>query len=118
MLTLNRSLWRFRYWLISTSFVLPLAACGNNPQQVFSGLDPSPAIKIADSSQRSEGTKIVIQGKVTAIAPMIKQAAYEVQDDSGVMWVLTNRRAPQRNSQVKVHGVIRSSNGERYLDQK
>jgi hypothetical protein len=105
------------FLLISTSLLLPLAAC-DHPTQPFSSLDPSPAIRIADSHQRSEGTKIVIQGKVTAIAPMIKQVAYEVQDESGVIWVLSNQRPPQRNSQVKVHGVLRSSNGERYLDQK
>jgi hypothetical protein len=92
--------------------------CNTNPAEIFSGLDPTPATKISDLAPRPEGSAVVVQGKVVAIAPLIRQSLYEVQDVSGSIWVLTNRRAPQRHAQVKVHGLMRSSNGERYIDQK
>jgi RecJ-like exonuclease len=93
-------------------------ACNTNPAEVFSGLDPTPATKISDLVLRAEGSAVVVQGKVVAIAPLIRQSLYEVQDPSGSVWVLTNRRAPQRHAPVKVHGRVRSSNGERYIEQK
>jgi hypothetical protein len=93
-------------------------ACDHNPAEVLSGLDPTPATKIGDLGPRVEGTAVVVQGKVVAIAPLIKQSLYEVQDASGSVWVLTRNRSPQRHAQVKVHGIVRSSNGERYIDQK
>jgi hypothetical protein len=95
-----------------------LSACDRPPTEIFLGLDPTPASQIAELIQKSEGSRVVVQGKVTAIAPLVKQSVYEVQDASGVVWVLTNHQAPQRHAQVKVHGVMRSSNGERYIDQR
>jgi RecJ-like exonuclease len=100
------------------TLTLGTTACTTNPAEVFSGLDPTPATNISDLAPRPEGTAVVVQGKVVAIAPLIKQSLYEVQDASGSVWVLTRNRAPQRHAQVKVHGVVRSSNGERYIDQK
>jgi hypothetical protein len=114
MFSLRRCLPFFLLALPLTS----LTACDRNPAEIFSGLDPTPASQIVELMQKSEGSSVVVQGKVTAIAPLVKQSVYEVQDASGVVWVLTHRQAPQRYAQVKVHGVIRSSNGERYIDQK
>jgi hypothetical protein len=104
--------------LLVLPIVVALSACGDNPAQTWSALDPSGATKIAELAPKSEGSSVVVQGKVLSIAPMVKHTAYEVQDESGVIWVFTQRKAPQRHAQVKVHGVIRSSNGERYIDQK
>jgi hypothetical protein len=98
--------------------MLGLSACDRHPAEIFSRLDPSPTMKIIELSPKAEGDRVVVQGKVLSIAPMVKQSAYEVQDESGVVWVLTNGKPPQRYAQVKVHGVVRSTNGERYIDQK
>jgi hypothetical protein len=104
--------------LLTLSLSLGTSACNQNPAEVFSGLDPTPATKIRDLAPQPEGRTVVVQGKVTAIAPLIRQSLYEVQDESGSIWVLTNSRAPQRHAQIKIHGVVRSANGERYIDQK
>jgi RecJ-like exonuclease len=104
--------------LLILGLTIGTSACNQTPTEVFSGLDPTPATKIRDLVPQAEGRPVVIQGKVAAIAPMIRQSVYEVQDESGSIWVRTNGRAPQRHAQVKVHGVVRSSNGERYIDQK
>jgi hypothetical protein len=103
---------------VSLLLVISLSACGDNPAQTWSALDPSGATKIAELAPKSEGSAVVVKGKVLSIAPMVKHAAYEVQDESGVIWVFTQRRPPHRYAQVKVHGVIRSANGERYIDQR
>jgi hypothetical protein len=104
--------------LLVLPIVIGVSACGDNPAQTWSALDPSGATKIVELAPKAEGTSVVVQGKVIAIAPMVKHTAYEVQDASGVIWVFTQRKAPQRHAQVKVHGVIRSTNGERYIDQR
>jgi hypothetical protein len=92
-------------------------ACNTSPPQVMT-VDPDPATKIAHLAQKSEGKTVIVQGKVGTIAPLLKQSVYELRDESGVIWVLTNDNPPPSNTQVKVHGIIRSSNGERYLAQK
>lgn len=104
--------------LIGCWAILVLGACGQNPAQIFSDLDPNQTVKIATLAERSAGSKVVVEGRVLSIAPLVKQSVYELQDESGVIWVLTDRQPPSQNSQVKVHGVIRESNGERYIDQK
>ncbi|MBE9028565.1 hypothetical protein IQ266_02185 [filamentous cyanobacterium LEGE 11480] len=104
--------------LTALLLTLGLSACRDNPAQVFSPLDPSSPIKIAVAAQQAEGVKVVVEGKVVAIAPLVKQSVYELQDDSGVIWVLTDSQPPTQKTTIKIHGIIRSSNGERYIDQK
>ncbi len=95
-----------------------ISACSSRTTPGASFMDPRPATKIARLGQKSEGTTVVVEGKVRAIAPLVEQSVYEVEDKSGTIWVLTDDSPPPQNAQVKVHGVIRSSNGERYLAQK
>jgi hypothetical protein len=95
-----------------------LTGCNTNPAEVLSGVDPTPSEAINTILQKAEGETMVIAGKVGTIAPLIGQVAFEVQDNTGAVWVLSDSRPPSPNSQVKIHGIIRTQQGERYLDQK
>jgi hypothetical protein len=69
-------------------------------------------------AQAQDGASIVVAGRVGTIAPLVGKVAYEVLDSTGAVWVVTKQRPPQPNSRVKVHGWVRTMDGERYLDQK
>jgi hypothetical protein len=101
-----------------TFSLFSLTACNFNPSEIFAGLDPAPAATITSLQAKPDGESVVVEGKVGTIAPLVGQVAFEVQDKTGVVWVLSDSRAPAPNSQVKVHGVLRTMQGERYLDQK
>ncbi len=103
---------------IATVCGLGLTACDTNPSQIFSGVDPTPAESITALRQKVDGESTVIVGKVGGIAPLIGQVAFEVKDQTGVVWVLSDRRPPPVDSQVKIHGTIRTMLGEQYIDQK
>lgn len=105
-------------WLLGWSLFFSISACGGSQTSVKLFVDPRPATTIASLAQKAEGATVTVEGKVRTIAPLVEQAVYEVQDESGSIWVLTDDRPPPQNAQVKVHGTIRSSNGERYLAQK
>jgi starvation-inducible outer membrane lipoprotein len=103
---------------LSALCLLILTGCGTNPAQIVSGLDPTPADAINSLRQKADGQSAVVAGKVGDIAPLLGQVAFEVQDETGVVWVLSDRRPPAMHSQVKIHGIVRTKLGEQYIDQK
>ncbi len=92
-------------------------ACGTLPESV-AFLDPSQAAPINSLTPASASSKVVIEGQVNAIAPMIGQAAYEMKDATGTIWVLTRGRVPSRDAKIKIHGTLRVDQGEIYLEQE
>lgn len=68
---------------------------------------------------------VYLQGTVSDTAPMIDQQMYELEDDSGRIWVLTKTAARQGDS-VKVRGTVRfesipineQEQGEIYIEEK
>jgi hypothetical protein len=96
---------------------LSLTACDTNPSQILSGIDPTPATAIGTLPSQPDGASTVIAGKVGDVAPLIGAVAFEVQDETGIIWVLSNSRAPVKNSQVKIHGTLRTMQGEHYIAQ-
>ncbi len=76
-----------------------LAACSNrNP------------ILIKDITQKKPGTVIYVTGEVKDLAPLIKDAAYRLQDDTGGIWVITSGSLPVSGTKIKVKGKIQQKN--------
>ncbi|MDJ0535406.1 MAG: hypothetical protein QNJ70_23460 [Xenococcaceae cyanobacterium MO_207.B15] len=76
-----------------------LVACSNrNP------------ILIKDITQKQPGTVIYVTGQVKDLAPLIKDAAYRLQDDTGGIWVITSGILPVSGTQIKVKGKIQQQN--------
>lgn len=78
--------------------VLFLAACGTT--------------KIADVHRdpgRFAGKEVTISGKVTSSVGIMKQGAFEVDDGTGKMWVLSDRfGVPAQDASVKVTGTVQT----------
>lgn len=73
----------------------------------FSSCAP-PATEITTITPQAAEQTVTVRGKVITIAPLINQAAYEVQDAQGnSIWVLTRGKAPQLQSEVNATGKVK-----------
>lgn len=83
-------------------------------------------VPTADLNKQPLNQAVQVKGKVITIAPMIKQVAYEVQDDRGTIWILTKKQPPTLDSEVAVTGKVKFESiqaegeewGERYLEEE
>jgi hypothetical protein len=63
--------------------------------------------KINELPQNPNATATVyIQGQVADHAPFLAAGAYEVQDATGTIWVLTNKTVPSVGDQVLIKGQV------------
>jgi hypothetical protein len=68
------------------------------------GCQPSP-INIINVENQKSGKVIYLTGRVTHLAPFVGNAAYQLQDDTGSIWVVT-QTAPKLNSTINIKGKI------------
>ncbi len=77
-----------------------------HPEAVLSTLDFSTA-KISDLQKQKINFTVHLQGKIGAQAPLAGLSAYELQDSTGKVWVVTKRASPPPGTDVKVTGKVR-----------
>ncbi|MGK7909664.1 MAG: hypothetical protein AB4040_20860 [Synechococcus sp.] len=66
-----------------------------------------PVTPIATAVESSDGTdKFYIRGTVINRVAILGQGLYEVEDDSGTVWVVTQGEVPALNSTVTVKGTV------------
>jgi hypothetical protein len=89
--------------LILTSSLL---SCGNLPNSQFNfGFN---TVKITDVQQKRQvDTEVYLQGKVENRAPFVGNAAYQLQDTTGSIWILTKQTLPQLGDDILVKGKVR-----------
>ncbi len=104
--------------LITLPALLLCTACGKTIPGPIAFLDPSAAAPINSLKPEAAASSVVIEGKVNTVAPMFGQAAYEVKDATGTIWVFTQGNAPPKDAQVKIHGTLRQEQGELYVEQQ
>lgn len=86
----------------------------------------APTVPIADISTQPIGQSIQVRGKVVTVAPMINQSAYEIQDDRGSLWILSQKQPPKLETDVTVTGKVKFESiqvdgqelAERYLEEE
>jgi hypothetical protein len=69
---------------------------------------------------------VYIQGKVEKQAPLMKQQAYQINDSTGKIWVVTNQTGLEEGAQVVIKGKVRYQSiplagkelGEVYLEEE
>lgn len=61
---------------------------------------------IANLTADSLGKDIYIKGKVRQKAPFLNSGAYEIQDQTGSIWVITQRPLPQPGTEVFIAGQL------------
>ena len=84
--------------------VLAALLCGCNQTKIS---------EITRNPVPHEGDEVTIAGKVTELAPDVVPAAYEVDDGTGQMWVVTEKiELPAKGSKVAVSGLVVSSSSQ------
>jgi hypothetical protein len=106
-----------------------LYACGQegksgiNLQNLTIGANVTPIQKI---TPQNKDTTVYIQGKVEKTAPLIQRKAYQINDSTGKIWVVTNQGNFQIGEQVVLKGNVQYQSiplagqeyGEIYLEEK
>ncbi|MBE9252048.1 hypothetical protein IQ226_23720 [Dolichospermum sp. LEGE 00240] len=114
---------------LSFSLVTGLYACGKG---VNSGINlknfniGTNVAQIQKITKKNQDTTIYIQGKVEKYAPLIKKKAYQINDSTGKIWVITNQGNFQVGEQVVLKGNVQYQSvplagkeyGEVYLEEK
>jgi hypothetical protein len=96
--------------ILSFLLLTGLLGCGGVPSALNSidigfGVDVSPISALEPT--RDQDTTVFVQGKVAALVPLVDWLAYQVQDSTGTIWVLTNQRNVQLADQVLIEGKLR-----------
>jgi len=93
--------------------LLGLAGCDSFPGIQFRGLRVTvgqPQITpIATLDQQKEANSwVYVQGTVRDRAPLIKQTVYQLQDQTGKVWVMTTKLPPESGQTVTIQAKIKS----------
>jgi hypothetical protein len=108
MATAIKQVWVQRLCTGSLSLVLASGffSCGNLPMsQLNLGFNVA---SIGDIQQKRQvDGEVYLRGKVENRAPFVGNAAYQLQDGTGTIWVLTNQALPQLGDEVLLKGEVR-----------
>jgi len=108
MTTAIKQVWVQRFCTGSLSLVLASGffSCGNLPlSQLNLGFNVD---SISDIQQKRQvDSEVYLRGKVENRAPFVGNAAYQLQDGTGTIWVLTNQALPQLGDEVLLKGEVR-----------
>jgi len=113
MTTAIKQVWVQRFCTGSLSLVLASGffSCGNLPlSQLNLGFNVA---SISDIQQKRQvDSEVYLRGKVENRAPFVGNAAYQLQDGTGTIWVLTNQALPQLGDEVLLKDL-----GEVYVEE-
>ncbi|MBE9144141.1 hypothetical protein [Planktothrix mougeotii] len=86
-------------------FVTGLVGCGSiTPSETWINLNTA---KIDQLQQRQKiGAKVYLRGKVQSHAPFLGAGAYQLQDNTGSIWVFTTQPLPPLNQDLLIQGKV------------
>jgi len=101
-----------------------LTSSGLNGTNFTIGTNVTPIREI--KPEKDNKATVYIQGKVEKKAPLMKQWAYQINDSTGKIWVVTNQKNLSEGTQVVIKGKIRYRSiplagkelGEVYLEEE
>lgn len=97
---------RFKGWFGSLSvLILSMGLWGCNPL-IHLGFALPPYTAIQELDEQTGGSTLYLRGKVNQIAPFLDSAAYQLQDDTGSVWVLTHGALPQSGEEIIIKGQV------------
>lgn len=67
----------------------------------------APTVSTATIQTQPPDQAVQVKGKVITVAPMINQVAYEVQDSSGAIWVISQKQPPKLDSEISIAGKVK-----------
>lgn len=91
---------------LSLIFASALLSCGNLPMsQLNLGFNVA---SIGDVQQKRQvDAEVYLRGKVENRAPFVGNAAYQLQDGTGSIWILTKQDLPKLGDEVLLKGEVR-----------
>ncbi|MBE9208525.1 hypothetical protein IQ244_18695 [Nostoc sp. LEGE 06077] len=100
------------YYRILCNFflVVGISSCGSwrlpeiKGSNFIFGSNVTPIEKIP--AKPDKPTTVYIQGKVEKQVPLMKQWAYQINDSTGKIWVITNQKNLQKGTQVVLRGKV------------
>ncbi|MEG4799671.1 DNA-binding protein [Microcoleus sp. ARI1-B5] len=108
MTTAINQVWVPRFSIGSLLLILTsgLLSCGSLPMsQLNLGFNVA---SIGDIQQKRQvDGEVYLRGKVENRAPFVGNAAYQLQDGTGQIWILTNQALPQLGDEVLLKGEVR-----------
>lgn len=63
-------------------------------------------ISINQISPKQVGKTVYLTGKVVHLAPFVDNAAYQIEDTTGKVWVVTTLSPPKLGQQISIKGKI------------
>jgi hypothetical protein len=87
------------------SLLISIGLFGCNALERLSFAFPN-ALTLNQLSETSEGTVIYIKGQVTDNVPFLGQGAYQLQDNTGYVWVVTDQPLPQVGEEIMLKGQV------------
>lgn len=67
----------------------------------------APTVEVSTLKPQSVNQSVQVTGKVIAIAPMLNQVMYELEEKGQSIWILTRQTPPKLGTQVTVSGKVR-----------
>ena len=82
---------------LSTSFLSGCSwfASHNNP------------LTVAEVVTKKEDRTVYVAGTVLRTVPLFQNGAYQLQDDTGAVWILTNDPLPKTGDKISVKGKLK-----------
>ena len=100
---------KITYLIIFFSISINLIGCDIlNSSKLWLGKSPIPINKIAKTSENNENNTIYITGEVIKVAPLLGNNAYQVQDDTGSIWVISTGNLPSVGQNIFIKSKIRT----------
>lgn len=88
-----------------------LSGCGSLPQSSLNVINPGLGVNVTNirdlKPQQDNQATVYLQGKVAKQVPLLEWRVYQLQDQTGTIWVLTNQTTPQPGDKVLVKGKVR-----------
>jgi hypothetical protein len=96
----------FRIGSLSVILTSGLLSCGSLPMsQLNLGANVA---TIGDIQQKRQvDAEVYVRGKVENRAPFVGNAAYQLRDGTGSIWILTQQTLPQLGDEVLLKGNVR-----------
>lgn len=66
----------------------------------------APLISIEEVSTKKTGKTVYLTGTVVHLAPFVDNAAYQIEDGTGKIWVVTPQTPPKIGQQINIKGKV------------
>ena len=65
--------------------------------------------RILAEPQRYANDEVRVTGRVLTSASVLGRGAYQIDDGSGTLWVVSNKGVPRKGARVRVTGTVRDA---------